>query len=419
MIFRYGKQHIDVQLPEHIHWQTLEKKGQASIVKEQQVIANSIEQLLQEMREKLADINNLLVIIPDHTRKCRLPLVLPLLMKQLQPFNLKTEFLVANGSHVVQPEAAIKELVGDDIYNNYPVIQHDSLDEKSLIRFGKTDYGTEVYLNKKVKEADYVLTIGGILYHYFAGFGGGPKMLLPGVAGYETIRINHRRTIDEQTGFFHPDCYEGNITTNPVYRDLAQVVQMAPNCVSLQFALDVEGQIVYAKAGPVLPTQNLVCAQVKELYSLKISEKADIVVASAGGFPADVNLIQAHKAIHHAFQAVREQGVVVIFAECAEGIGSKTFMPYFTEKSSRDIGRRLLQDYMINGQTALSLRSKTEAAHVILISMLDKDLVRQTGMIPCESAAEAMQTALRYLDGQAGKGYLFPAANLYVPHLTD
>jgi len=419
MHFRYGKQIIDVQLPEHIQWQTLEKPGSASPVQEQQVIANSIDRLMHLLYDQLQSIHTLLIIIPDHTRKCRLPLVLPLLMQRLQPYDLKTEFLVANGSHVEQPEAAIKELVGENIYNHYPVIQHDSRDDKNLAYYGVTDFGTEIFLNKKVREADYVLTIGGILYHYFAGFGGGPKMLLPGVAGYETIRINHRRTIDEQSGFFHKDCFEGNIITNPVYRDLAQVVQLVPNCISLQFALDVEGHIVFAEAGPVLPVQNRVCEKVKELYSLPIQHKADLVIAGAGGFPADVNLIQAHKAIHHAFQAVREQGVVVIFAECTEGIGSKTFMPYFTEKTSRDIGQRLLRDYMINGQTALSLKTKTEAAHIILVSLLDKDLVRQTGMIPCTSVAEAMQTAQCYLEGCSGKGYLFPAANLYVPHVTE
>jgi len=419
MQLRYGKQEISFNLPLGVKWQVLQNDPPEQFETEKTIVQNAVNQLLPFLRDKVHAGSKLLLIVPDHTRKCRLPIVLPLLLPQLQKLQVEIEILVANGSHVLQPAPVIRELVGDDVYSSYAVIQHDSQDENMLDSFGESLNGIEIFLNKKVKAADFIITIGGILFHYFAGFGGGPKMLMPGVAGYETIRQNHRLTLENKTGQFHQDCNEGNIKTNPVYLDLSQVVKFVPHSTSLQFALNVKGEIVQAETGPILETQGKICATVNELYSIPIREKADIVVASAGGFPADVNLIQSHKSIHHAFQAVKPNGSIVLLAECPEGIGSKTFMPYLKESSSTEIGKSLLDDYKINGHTALSLRAKAEKARIFFVSKLENDEVRQTGMIPCSTIEEALTHATQDLRGANSKGYILPYANLYLPIIKN
>ncbi len=416
MRLKYGRAMVDFEPPAHIQWQILQKDLPFSPLPEMQIIEQAVLDLIQRLEE--AGVGNhakLLLVVPDHTRRCRLGVLLPLLTTSLEErFGASLHILIANGSHVLQPEETIRSLVGDGIYKKYPVIQHDALDRASLVYLGDSSNGTAFFLNRKIKEVDFIITIGGILYHYFAGFGGGAKMLFPGIAGYESIRANHRRTVDAASGRFHPFCHEGNITTNPVYLDLVEVMRFVPNVLSLQLALSPQGKVVFAAAGKVLPTHKQVCKKVEEIYSIPLAEKADVVVASAGGFPADVNLIQSHKSIHHAFQAMKENGWLIILAECIEGIGSQTFLPYFDYGSSRNIGQRLLEDYQINGHTALALKAKAEKANIVFVSNLDPQMVEKIGMIPARNLAQAWELTKRHLNPGA-LGHILPTASVHVP----
>lgn len=417
MKFKYGRSQIDVNLPHNINWQLL-KKELPPFPPQEELVRVAVDSLVDQLDKTTAKKRDLLLIVPDHTRRCGLEIILPILIPQLEKkFACEIRILVANGSHLLQPEETIIDLVGKEIYDSYAVVQHDARDDSALYLAGSTTNGTPVWLNRMVVEADFVITIGGILYHYFAGFGGGPKMLMPGVAGYETIRLNHKRTIDPVSGRFHPQCYEGNIDTNPVYSDLVQVLDFVPNVLSLQMALGLNGEIIYAQAGPVVETQRAVCEQVRMAYDIPIDTKADLVLASAGGFPSDVNLVQTHKSIHHAFQAVKPGGTIILFAECSEGAGSQTFTPYLEYGSSEEIGRVLLKDYKINGHTALTLRAKAEQAMIILISSLEDGLVRKAGMMPAHSFDEAWEIARADLPDQS-LGYVLEKASALVPVLA-
>ncbi len=417
MLLKYGSRTISFQPDPSVAWQLLpEVEPGGAEAGNTASIRLAIHELLRQMAEQGAGAGeNLLVVVPDHTRRCRLEQILPLLLPALEErFSPQIRLLVANGSHVLQPDELVCEVVGADVFARYPVVQHDAHYEAGLVSLGTTSTGTPVAINQMALEADRIITIGGILYHYFAGFGGGPKMLLPGIAGLETIRINHRRTLDPATGQFHAECREGNIETNPVFLDLAEIVRFLPQALSLQLVLSPRGEIVEAAAGPILPIQKRLIPAVRLHYGLPIVGRADVVIASAGGHPADVNLIQAHKSIHHAFQALKPGGALILLAECREGIGSSSFMGYFTGRSAGEMGAELLRNYLINGHTALALRSKTEQARIILVSELDAGLVCSTGMSPAGSIAEAWDLARPHLPDRA-KGYIMPAAAKYLP----
>jgi nickel-dependent lactate racemase len=413
---KYGKKIIGFAPPESVRWQILEKDLPFSPDEEETIVGQALEALIEQLEKAgTGKKAKLLLVVPDHTRKCRVEFILPRLLHALdERFSAHVDILIANGSHAQQPEETIRSLVGPEVYQNYPVTQHDYLDTDSQVCIGSTSHGTPLWLNRKIKEADYIITIGGTLYHYFAGFGGGPKMLFPGIAGYESIKANHRRTIDALTGQFHSHCYEGNITTNPVYLDLAEVVEFVPNALSFQVVSSPQGAIVFAESGEILPIHKRACQKVAEVYSLPLKEKADVVIASAGGFPADVNLIQTHKSIHHGFQAVKEGGCLIVVAQCAEGIGSMTFLPYFDFGSSAEIAAQLLRDYRINGHTALALKTKTEKATIIFVSRLNSEIVKKTGMIPASTLAEAWELVASKVKKKA-TGYILPAASVFVP----
>ncbi len=414
MQLAYGQDQIEFTPDSRVQWQVLNRPGSAA--EQVAAVEPAIDRLSAMIRERIAGAGaRLLLVIPDHTRRCRVDEILRRLLAGLEVLDSPViHILVANGSHVLQPESTVRDLVGADIYERYEVRQHDSQDQASLHYFGRTDYGTPVYLNSLVRDADVVVTIGGILFHYFAGFGGGAKMLLPGVAGYETIRVNHRRTIDEAGAHFHSGCREGLLDGNPVYMDLAQVDNMVPDVLSLQVVLNPQKEFVFAQAGPMLAVHRQACQIVKSTYSVAIPARADVVVASAGGFPSDVNLIQSHKSIHHAFRAVKPGGVLLMLAECREGIGSKTFMSAIAAGDSAAIGRYLLTNYVINGQTALALKAKAEQVQIHLVSGLDPDIVKQAGLVAHDSLAHAWQAIQAGLPAEA-TGYIFPKASVYLP----
>ncbi len=411
--FSYGKTTLDYELPEGIDWRVLQKALPAELPPQGDLVSAGLTELLGQLSRRLKSGGRVLLIVPDHTRKCGLPLLLPPLIDALEgTFNAKVEILIANGSHAPQPAEAISALLSPAVCRRVPVAQHSAMDEKELVYFGRTTFGTEIRLNRRLRECDFIVTVGGVLYHYFAGFGGGPKMLLPGVAAYETIRQNHSLTIDPQGGF-NPLCREGRLEDNPVYQDLVQVLDFVENVLSLQVVLSPDGRFFSIRAGEIRAVQQEQTEAVKALYSLSLPFAADAVIADAGGFPSDVNLVQAHKAIHHAFQAVKPGGCLLVIAECSEGIGSATFSETARYGSSRHIAEQLRRSYRINGQTALSLREKAEKVRLILLSSLPREVVEQSGMIPASNPQEAAHLLRQYNEGKTG--WVLRKANLYLP----
>jgi nickel-dependent lactate racemase len=213
------------------------------------------------------------------------------------------------------------------------------------------------------------------MYHYFAGYGGGPKILMPGLAGHESISSNHRMTLT-QNGDFNNKCRNGNIRNNPVYSDIAEAVKFFPPVLYLGTVLNDKGKIIKAFCGDIITEHKRAARFVDKLYKIKIKEKADVVICSAGGLPKDINLIQSHKSIHNAFSALKKNGVLICLAECMNGIGSKTFMQYFEYKNIADLKKNILKEYSLNAQTALSFWDKLSNAKILLVSNLNKNDVQ-------------------------------------------
>mgnify|MGYP006300670949 FL=1 len=271
VVLPYGRGDITCEF-NNIDWKTLES-GFHSKNPSESVIESAVNCCLDAVKHRR--IKNILLVVPDHTRKCSLTQILPRLCRKLTDIaHVNIEILVANGSHVKQQASVIQSLVSDEVFDRFPVEQHDCQDTQNLIKVGDTDRETPIYLNQKVVRAELVITLGGVLYHYFAGFGGGPKMILPGTAGYETIRRNHQLTIDREKRAFHQGCREGNLDTNPVFLDLKQIVKFVPDWISLQWLVSPEGGIVDAMCGPVLDVHRQICKKVEHFYTIPIEKKS-------------------------------------------------------------------------------------------------------------------------------------------------
>ncbi|CUT05624.1 Nickel-dependent lactate racemase, partial [Candidatus Kryptonium thompsonii] len=352
---KYGKTELEIELPEHAEILTpkLKPPDQDELEILNTALDNPIDS--QKLENFLQKDDKVLIIVPDKTRKSRVDFILKSILTRIKNDNIK--FLFANGTHAKQTENEKREILSDEIYDKFEVFENDAWSD-DFIYFGKTKFGTEVFLNKLVSEADKILLIGSITHHYFAGFGGGAKLLVPGVASYKTAIQNHKLTLT-QDGDINPNATNLKLEGNPVYEDIIEAFKLCRlKVVHLGVVLDETDKIVGAFFGDVIQSHKAGADFVNKFFTIPVNKKFDVVISSAGGFPKDVNFIQAHKSIHHSHYILKEGGYLFSFIECRDGIGSKTFLDWFKFKNPGEMKKHLLENYSMNGHTALSLQNK-------------------------------------------------------------
>lgn len=337
--------------------------------------------------------DRLAIIVPDKTRHCRTDLYLPVLLRRIESAGVKREnisIIFANGTHAAQSEKEKRALIGDTIYDSYTIVEHDARDEASMVSVGTTIFGTDVRIHPSVAHADKIIATGTIVHHYFAGVGGGAKLLMPGVAAYSTALQNHRRTLTAD-GEFHPMCRDAQTLGNPVYEDIVDAVRFYPPIFYFAVLLDQRGSICDGVCGDLRAAHDIGIGKINTMYLKPIKHRYDLVVVSAGGYPKDINFIQAHKSIQRAFYAVKTGGVIICLAECEDGIGNAAFLDWFTHPSLESFCSALLSHYSMNGHTALSLMNKTKNATIIFVSSLEE---RDVALMQMKHSSD-MEVALK------------------------
>jgi nickel-dependent lactate racemase len=341
------------------------------------------------------------VVVSDKTRLCRTHEFLPPVLARLERAGVRREditLLFATGTHPPQTEDERQNILGASLYADYRVEEHDCRDESRLVDVGRTLAGTPVRVNRRLAEADLCVATGAIVHHYFAGFGGGAKLFIPGCAAYDTAVANHRLTLRDD-GSFHPACTDGVLDGNPVVEDIRDAMRFLPRRYYVGVVLDPQGGLHDAVCGDIIEAHRAGARMVDDLYRVGVSHAVDCCIASAGGHPKDINFIQSHKTLHHASYAVREGGCIIALAACPEGIGNPSFLDWFTGGDEASLRRRVLAGYTMNAHTAVALQEKTSRFGVILVSGLDGAIVRRMGMIPAATLQEAVDIAAGRLRG--------------------
>jgi len=324
----------------------------------------------------------IVIVVADQTRLCGYPTVLPWLVEILREHGAarsRITFLIAYGTHVPQSETESLAAYGP-IYMDFPFIHHHCSAPTRFTELGQTSRGTPVRIRAELVEAGLIVTVGAISHHYFAGFGGGRKLLFPGLGEREAIYANHRLFLDHQHHSLASGCRPGQVAGNPLAEDLAEIDYLLPPYLSIHGLLDSRGQVVAHRFGATYADFLAACQEHDALYRLAIARPYDLVLASAGGFPKDINLIQAHKAIDNGAAFVRDGGSLILLAECGDGLGSSTFLPYFEMGGPQAAFRHLAQHYSGNGGTALALMAKTGRIRIGLVTALDSALCHRLGM---------------------------------------
>ena len=359
------------------------------------------------------------LLVPDKTRLCNTSVFLPLLLERLHTAGLGDDdisIVFACGTHRGQTEAEKRAILGDDVYHRYRVLEHDARDEAATVWLGTTRFGTEVRINRVVARASLVVATGTVVHHYFAGYGGGAKMLLPGVAAYSSAVQNHRRCLTRE-GTFHPACREGNVEGNPVAEDILDASRFFPPMYAFTVLLDADGNIAHALCGEARETQRRARALVDGMYRVPTSILADCSIVSAGGYPKDVNFIQAHKALHRAQYVTKPSGPIICVAQCRDGIGNEQFLEWFSHAGGDALRDALATRYTMNAHTAVALRDKTLRHPILFVSALPADTVQCMGMFPCATLQEAVDAAAARIP-RAADVHLIEHGSLAVPYLT-
>jgi nickel-dependent lactate racemase len=334
---------------------------------------------LERMRPDLSDIS---IVVGDKTRLCGYPEYLPVLADTLENFgahrNRMTVF-IAYGTHAPQSDGESRAAYGD-AYKNLRFVHHDCTDDRSFSNLGKTSRGTRVRIRKDILDTTFLVTFGAISHHYFAGYGGGRKLVFPGLGHRESIYHNHGLFLDPERRALSVFCRSGVLDRNPLARDLAEFETFRPADLAVHGILDSKGRVCDLLAGTGIDHFRNACAAHGKNCEIDTTEKYGLVVASCGGFPKDINFIQSHKGIENASEFVQDNGTLIVLAQCPDGIGSNTFLPWFEPGNWETAFDKLARNYEGNGGTALSMMAKSRRIRIFLVTDLDETPCRTIGV---------------------------------------
>ena len=347
------------------------------------------------LREIVKPGEKIVLITSDITRPMPTYTVMPALLDELYAAGVKSEDLTlvfALGSHRKHTEEEKIHLAGERAYNEIRCIDGDAED---VVHLGETSRGTPVDIVREVVEADRRICLGNIEYHYFAGYSGGAKAIMPGVSTWNAIQANHSRMVED-------GAHAGNINTNPVRQDIEEACAMVGVDFILNVVLNEHKKIVKAVAGDLTEAHRVGCEYLDRLYTKYIPKRADIVIVSQGGAPKDLNLYQTQKALDNSKHAVRDDGIIILVGSCKEGLGNPVFDAWFREASCpQDIIDRLAAKFQLGGHKAAAVAQVMTRAKIYMVSDMDPDFVRSIFMTPFATVQEAYDAAAAELGADA------------------
>ncbi|MCX7922904.1 MAG: nickel-dependent lactate racemase [Clostridia bacterium] len=350
----------------------------------------------------------IVIITSDITRPMPSKVVLPPLLEELAAANINFEdvtVVFALGSHRKHTEDEKKYLVGEEVYNKVKCIDSDPSD---CISMGVTTRGTPVEIFSVVAKADRRICLGNIEFHYFAGYSGGAKAIMPGVSTRAAIQANHKAMVKDAAR-------AGALDDNPVRTDIEEVVKFVPIDFIVNVVLDEKKNIIKAVAGHHVHAHREGCKFLDSLYKVEIPQKADIVITTPGGYPKDINLYQAQKALDNSKHAVRDGGIVILLAACTEGLGEEVFERWMTNAKSMDsMIEDIQKNFELGGHKAAAIALVNKKAKIFVVSDMEKEFVKKLFMEPFDDMNEALKKAFEELGGDA-KVLLMPYGGSTLP----
>lgn len=356
------------------------------------------------LEEKVRPGERVLFVVPDATRRTACGQVINLLVRRLiangtAPHEMAVIF--STGIHRSVTDEERSAILTPFIAQRIKMLDHGPRDLMQIMRVGETASGIPVELNRALVEYDHVVLLGGVSFHYFAGFTSGRKLICPGLASAKTISATHKLAFDCERKTRREGVGSGLLDGNAVHEAFVEAASFADPSFAVNAIVDDQGDAVDLFCGDWITSHRAACDAYAKQNTLEIAEKRDFVVVSCGGSPHDINMIQAHKALEAASHACKESGKIILLAECAEGLGRSDFLSWFSAASSGALAERLCENYQVNGQTAWSLLGMAERFQVLVVTELAESEASEMRLEKIDPAS--IETYLR-----ASCGYILP-----------
>jgi len=410
----YGKTEVCARISARNFLGAIEPKERAGVKDPRAEVERALSEPIGAKRlgEIAKSGDKVAIVVDDMTRATPSHVIVPPVLDELNRAGVKDEdvtVVFGCGTHrAVKPEE-MKTLLGEETLKRVRTVSHDC-NVKDLPLLGKTrTFGTKVYVNRFFAEANVRVLTGDIGLHYYAGYGGGRKSVLPAVTGAETIQHNHAMILDSRAR-------TGVLEGNPVHVDMVEAAKLAKADFIVNIVTNSKLELVRAFAGDVEQAFNEGVKLVDEMYKVPVERRADIVVVSPGGHPFDIDLYQAYKGVDNALDAVKRGGVIVWVAECPEGHGNEVFLEWMTRfKDLKEMETEIKRRFRLGGHKAYYLLRALQKVQIILVSTMPDYYA--TGVFRLRTA-RTVNDALRDAFDTAvkdGKVWVMPHGNITLP----
>lgn len=420
-----GKRTVSFTLPEEKISKVIEGKPYQAIVD----VATAVRQALRSpigtppLRQVVKPGEKVVIVASDITRAwLKHDRFLPHLLDELNAAGIPDadiSLIVALGAHRYHTDAENVSVYGQEVVDRIGIIQSHAPVDEDFVDIGTTSRGVPVKINKAVVNADRVILTGGIVYHLMAGFGGGRKSIIPGVASYPTIQGNHSFCLHEQPGKgINPVSGSGRLEGNPMHEDMLEMAEMLNADFLFNVVLDTEGNFARFVAGHWLEAWQEGCRTTAEIFGVSIDRQADLVIASAGGFPKDINLYQGSKTIDNAVLACKDDGVVILLLECADIAEPPDFSGWFNYEDLLEREQALRKGFTVPGFIALKIGLMAKKIpHIVVTLPENREFIERAGMIAVTTIEEAIALAEEKLGRSDYQVIVMPHAANTVPIL--
>ena len=410
----YGKTDVCVRIPARNLLGTIEPKDQQGAVDPKAEVERALKEPIgtKQLREIAKPESKVAIVVDDATRKAPSEKMLLPVLAELNVAGVKDEnvtVIFGCGTHrAVKPEEAT-ELIGEEALKRVKILSQCCTTQE-LVYVGTTKtHGNKVHVNRTFAEADVKVLLGDINFHYYAGYGGGRKSVLPAICGSETIQNNHALLLNA-------NARTGNLEGNPVHVDMTEAARLAKVDFIVNVVENKKGEIVKAFAGDLEAAFLEGVKLVDEMFRVTVDRRADIIVVSAGGHPADVNLYQAYKGLDNALEAVKRGGVIILVAECPEGHGNQVFYDWMTRLGDlKSVEREVKRNFAMGGHKAYYLLKALQNHQIILVSSMPDYYATSIFKLKTARAVnDALNEALK-IAGSASRVWAMPQGNYTLP----
>ena len=396
---KYNDEVVDVQIPDNsviISPKDVEKKDQHEIVN----VGLNHPFNSEKLDKFIADKEKILIIVNDGTRPTPTAQILETIYPLINKKQIK--IMVATGVHRIANDNEIKKILGNTYsYLRDKIVSHEARKDEDLQYIGTSRANTPLVINKEVLLNDALIIIGSVEPHYFAGYTGGRKAIMPGVASYKSIEANHKRALD-------PRAKALNLKDNPVHLDMVDVLNLLKDkpMFSIMSVMDRDHQIYEITTGNIIDSFDAAIEKANEVFTFEIKEKSDIVVSVASS-PMDIDLYQSQKALDNGKLALKENGILILISACKEGVGEKAFYDLLKSSTTpKAVLESIYKNYKLGYHKAGKMAEIMTWADIWVVSELEDQLWENIFIKPFNSIQEAIDEALKIKGSNASLSLL-------------